>query len=85
MVLGALDYFSAWWFFPVLVWIVIWKAIAMWRAARNNQMVWFIVCLVINTIGLLPMIYLAFFQKDRNLKRAVKKAVRRKKVSRRKK
>jgi len=34
------------------------KLIAMWRAGRKNQLAWFIVIGIINTAGILPVIYL---------------------------
>jgi hypothetical protein len=34
------------------------KLIALWRAARNNHLVWFICLAIFNTIGILPMVYL---------------------------
>jgi len=40
------------------------RGIAMWKAARNNQQYWYIALLVLNTIGILPVIYILFFQKD---------------------
>jgi hypothetical protein len=40
------------------VWELIWKGIALWRAARNNQTGWFVALLIINSAGLLPIIYL---------------------------
>lgn len=40
------------------VWELIWKGLALWRAARHHQQAWFIVILVINSAGLLPIIYL---------------------------
>jgi hypothetical protein len=45
---------------PLLAWAVIWKGLALWRAARLNQPVWFVVLLVVNTAGLLEIVYLAF-------------------------
>jgi hypothetical protein len=45
------------------IWELFWKGIALWKAGRNNQRNWFIGLLVINTIGILPIIYLQFFQK----------------------
>ena len=44
-------------------WELFWKGIALWRAGQNKQRNWFIGLLVINTIGILPIIYLKFFQK----------------------
>jgi len=67
----------------IMIWAAIWKAIALWKSARNHQVVWFIVIAVFNTIGLLEIIYLAFFQRNRNEAMPViikeKKPVRKKK------
>ncbi len=40
------------------VWELIWKGMALWRAGKNRHLVWFVVILVINTVGILPIIYL---------------------------
>lgn len=48
------------------LWDGVWKAIGMWRSARNNQLAWFICIVIFNTIGILPIIYLLWCQKDRN-------------------
>jgi hypothetical protein len=44
------------------VWSVIMKGFALWHAARNNQLGWFIALLVINTLGILEIIYLIWFR-----------------------
>lgn len=49
-----------------LIWAFSWKSVAMWKASRNNQPGWFIAILVINTLGLLEMMYLGLFQKNKN-------------------
>ena len=51
---------------PLIIWEVIWKGIGMWKAGRNNQLAWFIWILILNTLGILPIIYLAFFQKNKS-------------------
>lgn len=51
------------WLIPVIIWELIWKGIALWKCGRNNQIKWFIVILVLNTMGLLPITYLIWFQK----------------------
>jgi divalent metal cation (Fe/Co/Zn/Cd) transporter len=48
----------------LIIWDAIWKLIACWYAARNDQMAWFIVCAVVNSLGVLPIIYLLWFQKE---------------------
>lgn len=50
-------------FIVLLVWSMIWKGIALWHSGRNNQLGWFVVLFVINTVGILEIVYLAFFQK----------------------
>jgi hypothetical protein len=49
----------------LFVWSLIWKGIALWRAAHLNQRNWFIVMLVLNTIGILEIVYLFRFAKKR--------------------
>jgi hypothetical protein len=54
---------------PIIIiffmWDVIWKATALWKAARHNQLYWFIAIAILNTVGILPIIYIIFFQKDK--------------------
>ncbi|MDD4319858.1 MAG: DUF5652 family protein [Candidatus Peribacteraceae bacterium] len=41
------------------------KGIALWKTGRNGQLPWFIALLILNTAGILPLVYLLFFQKKR--------------------
>jgi hypothetical protein len=45
------------------VWDSIWKLIALWKSARNNQLGWFICIAVFNTLGILPIIYILTHRK----------------------
>ena len=56
------------WLIPILIWSLVWKGIALWKSGRNNQLYWFIALLVINTIGLLEIVYLLWFQRNKNEK-----------------
>jgi hypothetical protein len=47
----------------VLLWTIPWKGVALWKAARNGQKIWFIVLLVINTLAILEILYIFIFQK----------------------
>jgi hypothetical protein len=47
----------------LIIWSVIWKGIALWKSARNNQKYWFVGILVLNTLGIIEIIYIKFFQK----------------------
>jgi len=46
-----------------MIWTLIWKGVALWRAARNNHHGWFIALLLINTLGILEILYIYIFSK----------------------
>ncbi|MFC2044743.1 DUF5652 family protein [Chloroflexota bacterium] len=50
-----------------LVWELVWKGIALWRAGKNGHKVWFIAILIFNTIGILPIVYIFGFSKKRGI------------------
>lgn len=45
-------------FLLLLVWSFFWKGLALWHAAKRNEAWWFLVLLVVNTAGILELIYL---------------------------
>ena len=47
----------------ILVWSAFWKGLALWHSAQRGQYFWFIALLVINTIGILEIIYLLVIAK----------------------
>lgn len=47
------------------VWSVVWKGVALWSAARSSQKGWFVALLLINTAGVLEIVYLLFFSKKK--------------------
>lgn len=49
----------------LLVWALVWKGLALWRAAKYDQRNWFIAILVLNTAGLLEIVYLFYFSKNK--------------------
>ena len=50
---------------PIIIWDLIWKGVGLWKSARNNQAIWFFFILIVNSVGILPIIYILFFQKKR--------------------
>ena len=46
-----------------VMWESAWKIIAMWKAGRNNHLVWFICIALINTVGILPIVYILMHRK----------------------
>ncbi len=55
-------------FVIAVIWSAVWKGLALWRAARNSQLYWFIPLLVVNSLGILEIIYISFFQKEKDQK-----------------
>lgn len=50
-------------FVLLIGWSLFWKGWALWRAANQKQKVWFVCFLLINTVGLLEILYLFIFSK----------------------
>lgn len=42
----------------VLIWSLIWKGLALWKSARLNQPIWFVILLIVNTMGILEILYI---------------------------
>lgn len=51
--------------FVLVLWELVWKGIALWKAARESQKYWFIAILILNTAGILPILYIFLFKKGR--------------------
>lgn len=47
----------------IAVWSLIWKGLALWKAARLGHRGWFIALLIINTAGILDILYIYYFSK----------------------
>lgn len=43
---------------PLALWTIFWKGLALWHAGRRGQPWWFVILLVVNTVGILDIIYL---------------------------
>jgi hypothetical protein len=48
-------------------WDMVWKFIALWKAARNNHLAWFICIAIFNTIGILPIVYILMHRKNNHV------------------
>ena len=68
-----------WLFIIIFSWIIVWKLLALWKSARNNHIVWFIVLAILNTVGILEILYIYVFSKmGRKEKKISKKRVKKK-------
>jgi hypothetical protein len=52
-------------FIAIFVWTIFWKGLALWHSASRRQSGWFVVLLVVNTLGILEIVYLFFIAKVR--------------------
>lgn len=50
-------------FFLIIVWSLYWKGMALWKAAKLDSQKWFIALLILNTLGILEILYLYVFSK----------------------
>lgn len=48
-------------FLIISIWSLIWKGLALWKSARKNHLIWFVILLFINTIGILEILYIYVF------------------------
>ncbi|MCC6934764.1 MAG: hypothetical protein IT406_03715 [Candidatus Yanofskybacteria bacterium] len=58
------------WYLALFAWVVVWKGLALWRAAQKEQKWWFIALLVVNTLGILEILYVYVFSVERPKARA---------------
>lgn len=49
----------------LLIWTLLWKGLALWKSARNDQRYWFVALLITNTFGILELLYLFVFAKNK--------------------
>ncbi|WMW25527.1 DUF5652 family protein [Methanolobus sediminis] len=49
----------------LVLWELLWKGVGLWKAARNDDKYWFIAILIINTLGILPILYIYIFRKNK--------------------
>jgi hypothetical protein len=52
------------WILPlILAWSLPWKGVALWRAARNRHLAWFVAIFIVNTLAILEIIYIFAFSR----------------------
>ncbi len=48
-----------------LLWVLPWKGVALWKAARQNDKWWFIAMLILNTFAGLEILYIFIFSQKK--------------------
>jgi hypothetical protein len=47
-------------FLALIIWTMAWKGWGLWRSATLRQKPWFVAILLLNTLGIIEIIYLFF-------------------------
>lgn len=48
------------------LWSLVWKAFALWKAAGQKDKVWFVALIILNTAGILDILYIFVFSKRKH-------------------
>ena len=48
------------------IWSLVWKAFALWKAAGKKDKVWFVALIILNTLGILDILYIFVFSKRKH-------------------
>jgi hypothetical protein len=58
--IGGGGWMGGWWgwLMPLLVLDLVLRGFALWRSARRGQKWWFVALLIVNSVGILPGVYL---------------------------
>ncbi|MDD5551859.1 MAG: DUF5652 family protein [Candidatus Pacebacteria bacterium] len=65
------DTMPVWVSFLVIIsilWTLPWKGVALWKSARKEDKAWFITLLILNTLGILEILYIFIFSKRKENK-----------------
>lgn len=55
-------------FFSIF-WLLPWKGVALWKAAKNSHKKWFIALFLLNTFSILEILYIFVFAKRKKITR----------------
>lgn len=48
-------------FAPLIILDIVLKLLAAYKAAKNGEKVWFVFLIIVNSVGIIPAVYLIFF------------------------
>jgi hypothetical protein len=51
----------------VAIWTLPWKGVALWKAARLKDKLWFVLILILNTLAVLEILYIFLISKRKSL------------------
>ena len=47
----------------IAIWTLVWKGLALWKSSKKNHLTWFVILLIVNTVGILEILYIYVFSK----------------------
>jgi hypothetical protein len=50
-------------YIPILIWSLFWKGWALWKSASKKHLVWFVILLIVNTLGILEITYIYYLNR----------------------
>jgi len=59
----SVAYWANWLILLFIAWTLPWKGIALWRAAGNKHLWWFVALFLVNTLAILEIIYIFGFSR----------------------
>jgi len=59
---------NQWLLWLMIAWVIPWKGVALWKSARRNSKWWFIALLIINSLAILPILYIFVFSRKNTKK-----------------
>lgn len=54
---------NSWVVLAIIIWVLPWKGVALWRAAKLSQKWWFIALLILNTLAIIEILYIFIFSR----------------------
>ncbi|MFA6995431.1 MAG: DUF5652 family protein [Patescibacteria group bacterium] len=60
---------SYWGVILITAWVLPWKGVALWKAARSQEKWWFIAILLVNTLGIFEIFYIFVFSKMKKIEK----------------
>jgi hypothetical protein len=62
---GVVGTWMGMFFVPIMLWSIAWKGWALWKAARAESKIWFVILLLVNTMGILDILYIFVLGKEK--------------------
>lgn len=56
----------------VMLWTLPWKGFALWKSAHLNHKIWFVILFLLNTLGILEILYIFIFSRKEIIERLKK-------------